>query len=153
MRQLLSGYFLIVSLGAFFSCSMKENNYAKFDSELRKIIPEDVLKKSQYCIVIPKAGCGGCIDQAIKFLKFELNNFSDTRIVFTGIEDVKRLRLDIGQDVLDSENVYLDSAQSFQNIDLKSIYPQIFFLENGSVINIKELDMGSGLDMKKLLAK
>lgn len=143
----------IIVFLVFLGCSVNENNdVVEVNNSLKAILTEQELQNSRYVIIVPKAGCGGCIDKAILFLKDKIESLSDTQVILTGIEDKKLLRIELGDVFLKKPNVHLDDERLFQNLKIMSIYPQLVKIEDGKAIEIQELDPSSG-DMDQLLDK
>lgn len=123
-----------------------------FDRVMAQAFREDDLAQSRYCVIIPRSGCGGCIDNAVEYLSTKKDSLKGVYVVITGIVDRKLLKLELGQEFLRQKNVYLDTARLFQELDLLSDYPQVVTLESGKVSDVKELDIYS-TNMNKLLGR
>ncbi len=68
---------------------------------------------SKYTLVIPQYGCSGCISQGKRFAKEHLNS-SCFSIVFTKIQDLKKLKIDFGYEEVDAPNVILDTDNTLE---------------------------------------
>lgn len=117
-----------IALGAV-SCS---DDFGEFESRLEKITKiEDSLDK---IIVIPGEGCGGCINNATYYVINNYDRLGSALIIFTGVEDQKLLRNQLGADFLNHPNVLLDSDNHFMDKEVISSYPYILSIRNGSIV-------------------
>jgi hypothetical protein len=136
----------------FSYCKNPDNGrFVELDKGFRITLPPDALENSRLCIIIPRSGCGGCIDNAVQYLKTKMDSLKDVNIVITGISDKKLLKLELGSDFLSRKNVYLDTNRAFQGVKIISSYPQIVSMKDGRATEIHELDVYSS-DMNKLLS-
>ena len=77
-------------------------------------------------LVIPRSGCGGCIDAATVYLERNKPDFDSTIIIFTLIQSKKDLHIAFG-DYLHNDCVIVDTASKFYNFqDSLSIYPMLY---------------------------
>lgn len=98
-------------------------------------------KKIKNVVVIPNEGCGGCISDATLF--FKENNMlykNNTIIIFTGVYDIKQLRISIGSSFLNKKNVFMDKDNIFMNTNVSSIYPQVLKLNQDCVNSVSIFD-------------
>lgn len=102
----------------------------------------DYLRESganyNYCLIIPGAGCEGCISGAEDIVKSYYKR-SDVLYIFTSIESLKMLREKVGNDALSSKNVVIDQDNAFCSNSEKSIYPVLFKIEKGKVTSTSYL--------------
>ena len=93
-------------------------------------------------IVIPNEGCGGCISGATTYAIENRLLLYDrgTRVVFTGVQDYKLFRNQVGADFLKSDLVRLDSQNLFMEKPVLSIYPQSLTIEGNEVLTVTEFD-------------
>jgi hypothetical protein len=104
------------------------NSY-RIDSTLSVLVGSDVFPTVQAVVIIPRGGCGGCIEEATTHMAANYNHYKNTVIVFTEIQDLKLLRIQVGN-LLKQKNVYLDKSNSLGKF-LNSFYPEIYFTKNG----------------------
>jgi hypothetical protein len=144
---------ILVILMSSLACRNHEAEaYTALDRSLEKTIPDAARLNSRYCIVIPRVGCGGCIDHAVEYLNSKMDSLKGVTIIVTGITDLKLLKLELGNQFIERKNVYLDTPRAFQDIRLVSPYPQIVSMKNGKATEIHELDVYSE-DMRKLVGR
>ncbi|UCS92852.1 hypothetical protein KZP23_19605 [Echinicola marina] len=74
---------------------------------------KDVKINSRYTLIIPQYGCPGCISQGKRFAKEHLNSSCFT-IVFTKIQDLKKLKIDFGYKEVEAPNVFLDTENTLE---------------------------------------
>jgi len=144
---------IILFLGIVFlitGCHKKNAKFSYVDKDLSAVLTQDEINSAHFCIIVPRTGCGGCIDNATRYIKDNLIRLPHTEVIFTGIVDKKLLRLEVGDEFLKQKNVHLDTANVFKDLEVQSIYPQIVKLQNGNSVELKELDVNSN-DMNELL--
>jgi len=100
------------------ACKQHENNdIFIIPSEVRDHFNVDTI------YLIPRAGCTGCINDATTTALKNINNTKNTKIVFTGIEGKKELKILLGENIR-NPNIFLDTANIFFTLyDKNSIYP------------------------------
>ncbi|MFZ2906531.1 MAG: hypothetical protein WAZ98_10045 [Cyclobacteriaceae bacterium] len=91
---------------------------------------------SKSIIVIPREGCGGCIQNATFFVKNRFDSIEST-VIFTGVGDRKLLHLQLGDKVLANNKCFVDTGNILMESQLTSIYPIIIFLENNKIRSIE----------------
>lgn len=112
-------YFLICILICSISCNNDLNIF--YTNELFDNIPNK--KGFEYIVIIPNAGCPGCITNAEEFLKKKKNS-TKYYFILTNYTSTKSLKLKLGTDVMSYRNVFLDSLNKFYAANSKeSIYP------------------------------
>ena len=83
-------------------------------------------------IIIPGAGCGGCISLVTSYVLDHIDTLS-SNVVFTGVGDMKLFRLEVGKEFLTNPKVFVDTENFLMNTKISSIYPrQLMF--NGNKI-------------------
>lgn len=108
-----------------FSCL---SEYDKYNNYLNKQIKSNYLENIENCnyiVVIPKTGCYSCIENAELFFKKNINN-KDYLFIFTRVESMKKIKIDIGEENLYRDNVIIDSNNIFYLYNIEdSSYPII----------------------------
>ncbi|WP_339693905.1 hypothetical protein [uncultured Roseivirga sp.] len=84
-------------------------------------------------IVIPGEGCGGCISSATYFVTENYESLRDVAIVFTGVQDTKLLKNQIGDEFLNKENVFIDSNNFLMKREVRSSYPYTLKMSSSRV--------------------
>lgn len=130
MRKYL---WLFISL-LFFSCSSNYDGDAV--KELENWLSHHDNAYS-YCVVIPGAGCEGCILEGERFAR-EYSGRSDVLFVFTRITTLKMLKFKLGERASNACNILYDVENRFVEMERgkDNIYPVVCKLENNK---IKEL--------------
>lgn len=122
----------ITILFIYSSCNNQKEKYINIVRiELEKL-DDQLLNNYSYVVIIPGSGCSGCITEAENFY---IKNKDSKKIffVFTDILSIKSIKLKVGKDVIERENVFFDKNDAFLSNDYnEKIYPLIF--------NIKEKD-------------
>lgn len=93
-------------------------------------------------LLIPNEGCGGCISTATSYAvrNEEKLMAKGTIVVFTGVQDYKLFKNQVGEDFLTSKLVVIDSTNRFMQEPVVSIYPQLFRLSSGKITEVLEFD-------------
>lgn len=122
---------LLLCLFIFSAC-------AEDHASLRKSIHSldaDMLSTGTY-VIIPNQGCEGCISQAEAFVKKNITK-NNIRYVFTRIQSTKLLKIKLGNDIMSSRKVLLDTANKIEYPDKKNdIYPMIVTVSDHKVSRI-----------------
>lgn len=96
-------------------------------------------KDYEKIVLIPGAGCTGCITIAEQYYR-EHRNDGSILFIFTDITSVKNLRFRLEEETLDKKNIILDLDNNFFFPDYdESIYPYSISLKNGDIERIKRL--------------
>jgi hypothetical protein len=96
----------------------------------------DQLATGSY-VIIPNQGCEGCISTAEAFVKDNINTSDSTRYIFTRIQSVKLLKIKLGNNVMSSSKVLLDTADMIEYPDKeKAIYPMIITVKDHQIDKI-----------------
>lgn len=127
MKYYLSLFFMFIVLGCV---SMKdepairelENYLGKFENDY------------SYCVIIPGAGCEGCILNSEHFAK-EYSGRSDILFIFTRIETLKLLKHKLGEQASLSKNILYDKENRFEVIEkgVNNIYPVVCYIKDKKV--------------------
>lgn len=95
----------------------KKVDHFELPGEVKDLIKEDTI------LVIPRAGCTGCIDEVVDFVLKNLDSLDGYKIVFTGIEGLKELKVRLGT-FYSNDHIYLDTSNVFYRPgSLVAIYP------------------------------
>lgn len=119
---------LSLILLVFVSCSQDNNEFeSKIDRDsLQNLLEIQDLGLASFkkIVIIPNAGCDGCISDAEK--KF-IDNYKslDTLFVFTRIADIKLFSNSLPDKALKSKNVLIDTNNSLNSFGFQSMYPSI----------------------------
>jgi hypothetical protein len=88
-------------------------------------------------VIIPNQGCEGCISTAEAFVKKHINSPDGIKYIFTRIQSVKLLRIKLGDSVVFSKKVLLDTTNMIEYPDKeKEIYPMIVVLSGQKVLKV-----------------
>jgi len=95
----------------------------------------DMLSTGTY-VIIPNQGCEGCISQAEAFVKKNITK-NNIRYVFTRIQSTKLLRIKLGNDIMSSRKILLDTANIIVYPDKKNnIYPMTVTVSDHKITRI-----------------
>ncbi|MFW0714407.1 hypothetical protein [Pedobacter sp. N23S346] len=93
-------------------------------------------------MVIPRAGCSGCISTAEKYMiEYLEDNKKQSKIKFilTDFDSQKVLLARFGS-IARNQHVIIDPQNIFRaNQSLKSIYPTIFLFKNDELVKVTEI--------------
>lgn len=119
-------------------CNNEKSVYYRFDTEFKNCL-DTVTKsrdlKAQLYMVIPRAGCGGCISSAEVFMIDCLKDpehHSFIKFILTDFDSEKLLRARYGE-FYKSNMLIIDRNSIFMaNKSLKSIYPVVYFFDKNA---------------------
>jgi hypothetical protein len=95
----------------------------------------DMLSTGSY-VIIPNQGCEGCISEAEAFVKKNITK-SNIRYIFTRIQSTKLLKIKLGNDIMNSQKILLDTANTIEYPDKKNdIYPMIVTVSDHKITGI-----------------
>ena len=128
---MMRNYLLYIGLFLLFGCTSGKKNTAI--GELESWLGEHDNDYS-YCVIIPGAGCEGCILNTEYFAK-EYSGRSDILFIFTRIETLKLLKHKLGKDISLSDNILYDTDNRFELIEKGEniIYPVVCHLKKNVV--------------------
>ena len=116
-----------------FSCHRKKTD-PKQERYLNAIHSNQI--KTNYILVVPRAGCGGCISDATFFVvKNKSRLKGDLTIVFTGVGDKKLLAVELGSSFLKNKQVKIDEKNYFLAPEIASSYPTLISIGPEDQIN------------------
>lgn len=92
---------------------------------------------SPYTLIIPQNVCPGCVNAGKKIALANKDNECLT-VVFTDIADLKKLKIEMGYDYINSSRVIADLENKFQEI--VTSYPIFFLNETSMSLDNIELD-------------
>lgn len=142
MRKLL--YILIILISVF-ACKNQDSAIKRTDREFKNAL--HALKGStrldaSIYMVIPRAGCSGCISTAEKYMMDYLEENkkqSKIKFILTDFDSQKVLLARFGS-IARNQNVIIDPKNIFRaNQSLKSIYPKIFLFKNEELVKVTEI--------------
>ncbi len=94
------------------------------------------LNKIKACIVLPNAGCDGCISGAERFIIKNLEKFSeDLAVVLINYQSKKMLKSRMGENIYTHKHFLLDEERTLYHASVADIYPVVYYLEKGSIKN------------------
>lgn len=131
--------FLLVLILA--SCG---NQYQEESQRFQKVIHEidnkqvSSQKNIKVFLVIPNAGCIGCISSAEAFVLTNIDASDDLVVIFTSFKSRKALKLKLGTDIFNHSRVLIDSKEEVYRQGFSSIYPIIYYMKNEQIVDIKE---------------
>lgn len=113
----------------------KENTEDIEKSFLNKTVMQlDLSTDYKWIVIIPGAGCHGCIQEGELFLKRNVNN-PNILYVLTKFSSLKILQQKTGIRLKEHSNIYLDFNNLFDIPTNNTIYPCIAKLERGEVVS------------------
>ena len=89
------------------------------------------LKKTEAVLIIPGAGCEGCIGAATQFAKVYADSLN-IGVVFTRVVSYKNLRFSLGSDFFSSPRIQIDSSNAVQLNE--EYYPTIYFPKTDEIL-------------------
>jgi hypothetical protein len=102
------------------------------------------LMSKELLIILPRAGCTGCISSVEEFLMKDSEKYSSrVNILLTDVVSLKTARIKLGADLLSAEHVFVDTGSHFYRDVLVSLYPMIISLDNGRIKLVEEVSPGN----------
>jgi thioredoxin-related protein len=127
-------YLLLLPIFLFLlSCQKTDKQMAKADALLAEIDPKK-LEKGIY-LIIPNAGCGGCISDAENVFS-QYNHKKELKAIFTAFTSKKGLKIHLAE-LFYNQNVIVDDDNLVSKKQLLTIYPVALWVENGKVTQLK----------------
>lgn len=118
---------------------------SSFLSAINKLNANEDPKQYKAYLVIPNAGCDGCISDAENVLKNTIKTALPVRFVLTNIVSMKMIKLKLGIDVANNPKILLDTSNLFNRGILRSIYPKVFLMNSDGQV-AKEVDVSPDED-------
>lgn len=143
----------IISILITTGCSREKNQKPASKLDLLNIVIEDydILKKAKAFIIIPNAGCDGCISSAESFVVSNLEEYKGFCVVFTSVSSIKVLRIRTGANIINHNRTIIDNEDVFYRDSLRSVYPIVAYLKNETVFKAVDLSPFSPLALDSLL--
>ena len=116
------------------SCKNEEHREREYLNDVLAEYPQ--LTKYSWLIIIPGAGCNGCIQESEYFLKKYVSEKS-LCFVLTNISSIKILQQKTSVKIKEHPNVYVDRDNVFLLPTNNSIYPCIAEVRNGIVVSVE----------------
>lgn len=135
------------------ACTSVETKERKLLAEVvQDITKKDMLPNIRAYILIPNAGCDGCISTAEQFMFDNVDKLSDVQFILTGIGSKKLYKNRFGA-LLQNPKVLSDYQNLAGANNLHSIYPKIFYMNNGQITKIVEASPEAKTDVWQDLKK
>lgn len=128
--SIISILFAIIFLG---SCSNSYNAEYSFLNSAINTIGESVTDYN-YIVIIPGAGCHGCIQESEYFLKQNLNN-KNILFVLSNPASLKILQNKIGVKLRDYSNILINRNSDFKVPTQNAVYPCVIYLDDDAQID------------------
>ncbi|WP_027001412.1 hypothetical protein [Hugenholtzia roseola] len=130
----LTKYILLLPVFLFLlSCQKADEQIAKADALLAEIDPKR-LENGIY-LIIPNAGCGGCISDAENVFS-QYKHKKELKAIFTAFTSKKGLKIHLAE-LFYSQNVIIDDGNLVSKKQLLTIYPVALWIENRKVTQVK----------------
>jgi hypothetical protein len=127
---------IIIIVWGLQACSSKQDKkYEVLKIKLIEINPNILNAKS--IIVIPREGCGDCIQNATHYVKSKIDSIESV-VIFTGVGDKKLLKIQLGENIWSYKNkFFIDTGNILMASELTSIYPVLISLEKNEIKNVE----------------
>ena len=97
----------------FTACTNNSEMQSLIQTKLSSI-NENLVTDTKNIIIIPGEGYGGCISQITSDLILGIDTLN-SHVIFTGVNDKKLLRHQVGEEVLNHPLVYIDAKNVMMN--------------------------------------
>jgi hypothetical protein len=133
------------------SCTSKQKEYEHTQGDkILFILDEKDLKNNNFYVIIPNAGCPGCITQAERFLLENIDSLNRTKFILTNFRSKKNIRIKLGAETINNPKIIFDHNSEFSKGGLNSIYPIIIYLIEGKIHNIEYINSDNPNALSKL---
>jgi hypothetical protein len=134
---------------ALVGCTSVETKERMLLAEVvQDITKKDIIHNIRAYILIPNAGCDGCISTAEQFMIDNIKKYSDVQFILTGIGSKKLYKNRFGA-LLQNPKVLSDYQNTAGANNLHTIYPKIFYMKNGQITKIVEASPDAKNDVWK----
>jgi thioredoxin-related protein len=123
-------FILIISLCACKSEPQKDALNIALVNFLKQGDANDTIKA---VLVIPRAGCGGCIGNALIYARKNIDKLHHVKIILTDIGDKKLINLELGKDFLRNKNILMDTSEILTS-HFDTPYPTVYYFDNSMKI-------------------
>jgi hypothetical protein len=113
--------------------STTEKNIIEYLTKMNADDKKQSLKDGTF-IIIPASGCISCFNEAVKFLKLNIDSTA-FRFIITEVTDKKFLKNRIGYKVYHHNSLRLDLLNLWRKYNISGDYPLIVSIKNQSVTN------------------
>lgn len=144
---------IVFWLFLMFLISCESEDISFYNSSIQNV--KEKIAQDGAILVIPGAGCSGCISGVEYFVNNNYYNYWGVTYVFTNIMSRKLLRLKISEIDIDScSRILVDKDNLFYDIKNENkIYPCLLFLNGYEVDSIFYLSPTSNVSIEELLFK
>ena len=132
MRLILTPILLIILIVFTSACEKKSRSVSDIEFAM-KISGKESYSQKEVILIVPNAGCEGCVTEAENFIMNYISTELNWQVVFTQISSKKTLKLKLGEDIYHHENVYIDSSNHFYQNSLISLFPTVVYTSNGEI--------------------
>lgn len=135
----------------FTSCTSKDILF--YNSSIQKY-RENIVENGAV-LIVPGAGCSGCISGIEDFVNNNYNSYSDVTYIFTNIKSRKLLKLKMPRvDFISSSKIIIDKDNIFYDMNNENkIYPCVLLLEGYNVDSVFYISPTQNVTIKELLFK
>lgn len=123
-----------------FGCKTNNNENKILVNKIAELVPFNILKNKKVVILIPRAGCTGCIDGVTKFVYDKKDSLDNILVIFTGVIDKKLLQINTDSAFLNHKNVIIDNDNLFMKENTRSLYPRVFYLDSKRIQQLGDFD-------------
>jgi hypothetical protein len=131
------------------SCGVESGTVEEMNYNVINLLDQIKKNNTTYIVVIPGAGCSGCVTEAEEFVQSHANS-NKYYFIFTDYHSKKILGLKLGIDT-NPKNMHFDELGLFSKARLYSLYPTVFKLNDKfEVISYEYLDPNNQDLLQKL---
>lgn len=110
----------VVAMAFLLSACDNHKSYRAFlTDKMETVFESQDISQYDSIVIMPRVGCTSCIHKSESFLKKYIDN-NKVLFVFTRIGNEKKLKIEIGNDILSRKNVVIDRNNAF----VKSTYEE-----------------------------
>ncbi len=146
VRWCSSGFVLLCMLLLGAGCTTPKPK----DTDWLKEIMGAEVEKAAYVLIIPNAGCTGCISDVETFVKENCQKMPQTLVLYSTPQSVKLLKIRLKEHFKDCACIRIDQSGQSALKGYNSPYPMLLTLEDGYITQTEIQSPDSIIDFSKL---
>ena len=128
---------ILIVLSVFVVCACESHESRIEKKYLKESLSQLNFENSyKWIVIIPGAGCHGCIQEGEYFMQKNVGN-KDVLFILTNLSSVKVLQHKISIKIKECPNVYVDREGIFNVPTKNAIYPCVIYLKNSAIDRIE----------------
>lgn len=141
-RLRFTAIFVVVIFFVIASCSGKQDKQEFYLEEIMNDwVSENKKTNVSLIFVVPNAGCPGCIEESLLYLRYNFHKFENAYVIFINVKDRKLLEIQVGKELIQNKNVVFEAFQSNLSIAYKEITSYIFLFNGDKIVEAEPFSL------------